>query len=64
MEWHAIIQGLLGSSPLAGALGFACYKLWAKLEQKDQTIQEKDTVIAELNEARVNDLRQISKPRP
>lgn len=38
MQWETIINGLLGSSPVAAALGFACYKLWAKVEEKDKDI--------------------------
>ncbi len=40
MQWQTIINGLLGSSPVAAALGFACYKLWAKVEAQDKEIQE------------------------
>lgn len=54
VEWHQLIQGALASSPLALVLGFACHRLWSKLEAKDAEL-------AALNKARVEDLLQISK---
>lgn len=39
MEWTKLIEGALGSSPLALVLGFAVWNLWRKLEAKDAEIQ-------------------------
>lgn len=40
MEWHSLIQGILGSSPLAAALGFAAWSLWSSNQKKDQEIRD------------------------
>lgn len=61
MEWQTIINGAIGSSPVAILLGFVSFKLWGKLEEKEKVIQSKDLEIAALNEKRVNDLRVIAK---
>jgi hypothetical protein len=53
VEWVDLLKGALGSSPIALVLGFACQRLWAKLEQKDAEIRE-------LNSARVKDLIAIA----
>ncbi len=61
MTWDAIISGLLGSSPLAGAMGVACWKLWEKVNTKEKVIEDKDRQIAALNEARLSDLKAMLK---
>ncbi len=53
MEWQKLLEGALGSSPIALVLGFAVQRLWSKLEQKDAEIRE-------LNSARVKDLIAIA----
>lgn len=53
MQWQAIIESVLTSSPLAGVLGYAVWNLWRKLETKDAEITR-------LHEARVKDLNQIA----
>ena len=54
MEWNKVIEGLIGSSPLAGGLGFACYYLAGQLK-------EARAEVARLNEARIADLQAIAK---
>ena len=61
VNWNAIIQGLFGSSPLAGILAAGIVTLWKKLTERDKVIEQKDKVIQELQEARVQDLREIAK---
>lgn len=61
IQWQTVVQGVLSSSPVAAALGFACFKLWGKLEAKEAVIAEKDKVIAQLSEARVQDLKAIAR---
>jgi hypothetical protein len=39
VEWQSLIEGALGSSPLALVLGFAVWRLWQKLEARDQEIR-------------------------
>jgi hypothetical protein len=53
VEWQKLLEGALGSSPIALVLGFAVQRLWSKLEQKDAEIRE-------LNSARVKDLIAIA----
>lgn len=53
MEWSKLIEGALGSSPMAMVLGFAVWTLW-------QSNQRKDTEIARLNDARVKDLLEVA----
>lgn len=45
MEWHDLLKGALGSSPVALVLGFAVWKLWTKLEAKDAEIKGLNTEI-------------------
>lgn len=63
MDWTKIIEGLATASPLAGALGYACYVLWGKLSEKDKVIASKDEEIRSLNERRVTDIQAMLKPR-
>jgi hypothetical protein len=49
VDWQKLLEGALGSSPIALVLGFAVQRLWTKLETKDAEI-------ARLNDARVKDL--------
>lgn len=54
MEWQRLLEGVLGSSPVAMAMGFATWNLWNKTRE-----QEKE--IARLNEARIADLKAIAE---
>lgn len=54
MEWQKMLEGILGSSPVAGVLGFVAWKLWTKNEKKDEEI-------ARLNEQHSKTLIAISK---
>lgn len=54
MEWQKLLEGALGSSPVALALGFATWSLWQKTRE-----QEKE--IARLNDARIADLKAIAE---
>ena len=54
MQWENLINGALGSSPMALVLGFAVHRLWAAL-------RERDAEIARLNEARIQDLLSVSR---
>jgi hypothetical protein len=60
VEWQTLINSAIGASPVALLLGYGCFKLWAKVEEKDKIIAAKDLVIADLNEKRVNDLKAIA----
>jgi hypothetical protein len=53
VDWETLLNGALGSSPMALVLGFAVHRLWSKLETKDAEI-------ARLNDARVKDLIAIA----
>lgn len=64
MQWESAAGSLIGSGLLLAALK----ALWAKLEAKDDTIADKDKVIADLNtklellaERRISDLREMLK---
>ncbi len=74
MDWNQILSGLAGASPLAGALGTACYKLWDKLSaneatcakelaDKDKIIENQRLEIQSLNEKRIADIQAMLKPR-
>ena len=55
MQWTNILEGVLSSSPLAGVLGYGVWVLWGSLQKKEEQIQK-------LNEARIADLIEVSKP--
>ncbi len=55
MQWTNLLEGVLSSSPLAGVLGFAVWTLWNSNQKKDEEIRK-------LNEARIADLIEVSKP--
>jgi hypothetical protein len=68
VEWPTIINGLVGSSPVAGLLAFGLWKVWTRMEKKeadcarelaakDEEIEEKDKQIQILNESRITDLK-------
>jgi hypothetical protein len=48
-----LLEGALGSSPIALVLGFGVWKLW-------HSNQAKDAEISRLNEARVQDMKQVA----
>lgn len=52
IEWTKLLEGALGSSPIALVLGFAVWTLW-------QSNQKKETEIARLNEARIKDMQEV-----
>ena len=52
MEWHHLAESLVGSGPLAIALGLAVRTLWAKTQQLEKRVEE-------LQEQRVADLREM-----
>ena len=52
MEWTKLLEGALGSSPIALVLGFAVWNLWSSNQKKDAELQR-------LNDARVSDLRDM-----
>lgn len=66
MEWNQLLTGALGSSLPTGLLAFAVFKLWTRMEARDaaqaKLIADKDEEIRDLNEARVDDLRQTRRP--
>lgn len=62
MEWTKLLEGALGSSPIAVILGYVSYNLWGKLAEKDRIIGEKDLLIQKLSQDRVNDLKSILSP--
>jgi len=53
MEWTKLLEGALGSSPIALVLGFGVWSLW-------QSNQKKDAEISRLNEARIQDMKQVA----
>lgn len=53
MQWSALIEGALGSSPMALVLGFAVWKLWTSNEAKDAEIKR-------LNEKMVDAMLEIA----
>lgn len=52
MEWDSLLTSLIGSSPATGMCLFAIRVLWLRLK-------ERDSELADLNQARIEDLRQI-----
>lgn len=52
MEWEPIVTSFIGSSPATGLCLLAIRALWTRL-------RERDAEIAELNQARIEDLRSI-----
>jgi len=54
MEWLELLKGPLASTPIAAVLAFATWRLWLKNEAKDAEI-------ARLNQARIDDLKEIAK---
>jgi hypothetical protein len=52
MEWQSIGESLVASGPLAGLLGFAVWKLWARLLETEKKNDD-------LQEARINDLKSL-----
>lgn len=52
MEWGSIVSSLIGSSPATALCALAVRALWTRLK-------ERDAEIADLNQARIEDLRQI-----
>lgn len=54
MEWQTLLEGALGSSPIALVLGFATWSLWGKNREQEKEIQR-------LNEARISDLKAIAE---
>lgn len=55
MQWTNLLEGVLSSSPIAVVLGFAVWALWGSNQKKEMEIQR-------LNEARISDLIEVSKP--
>jgi hypothetical protein len=53
VEWSALIEGALGSSPMALVLGFAVWTLW-------KSNAEKDAEIRRLNEKMVDAMLEIA----
>ena len=53
MEWTKLLEGALGSSPIALVLGFGVWRLWGANQLKDAEIQR-------LNEARIQDMKAIA----
>ncbi len=53
MQWQQILESVLSTSPLTGALGFALWKLWARNEAKDLEI-------ARLNQQMVTQLLELA----
>ena len=53
MEWTKLLEGALGSSPMALVLGFAVWTLWSANQKKEAEIQR-------LNEARIKDLIEVA----
>jgi hypothetical protein len=53
VEWQTLLEGALGSSPIALVLGFGVWKLW-------HSNQAKDAEISRLNEARIQDMKQVA----
>lgn len=54
MEWSKLLEGALGSSPIALVLGFAVWSLWGKNREQEKEIQR-------LNDARIADLKAIAE---
>ena len=54
MEWQSLLGTALGSTPLAAVLGFAVWRLWAKVEAKDAELKA-------LNERFMTILIEVSK---
>jgi hypothetical protein len=54
VEWQTLLEGALGSSPIALVLGFATWSLWGKNREQEKEIQR-------LNEARIADLKAIAE---
>jgi len=70
VDWNHLIESLVGSSPVAGVLGFACYYLAGQVkEARAETAAaraETAAVRAELataQDARIDDLKSILKPK-
>lgn len=62
MGWNEIQAILTGPLPVAGVLGLIVKVLWAKLEQRDKELDAKDLVIAQLQDARIADLKKMLRP--
>lgn len=54
MEWPKVIESLAGSGPLAGALAFALWKMWARLSDLEKQLKDSQ-------DARIDDLKSILK---
>ena len=54
MEWQKLLEGAIGSSPLAVVLGYVACKLWA-------TVREKDAEIRRLNDQTLRMLTAVSR---
>ena len=55
MEWSGFLESVIGSGPLALALGLAVRTLWARM-------RELETKLETLNAERLDDLRSLLKP--
>jgi hypothetical protein len=54
VEWTKLLEGALGSSPIALVLGFGVWRLWL-------SNQAKDAEISRINRERIEDLKQVAQ---
>lgn len=54
-EWQKVAESVAGSGPLAGALAFALWKMWARVAELEKQLHQSQT-------ARIDDLKSMLKP--
>jgi len=52
VEWQQVLESLAGSGPLAGALAFALWKMWARCSELEAQLKASQ-------DARIEDLKSI-----
>jgi len=73
VDWTKLLETALGASPAALVLGYVAKTLWEKLQAQevarvaaeathDAQLAKKDQQIADLQQARLEDLRKLLKP--
>ena len=56
MQWDQVLGSLAGSGPLAGALAFALWKTWARLQEREKQVDAlQQQLIAELKSLLTSD---------